>query len=363
MRPHEATQRPSAMTTPDPDRKSAPFEWRALTINKVEQIQLARLHEEQDRIERELRERDAREREARRVEAREREGDALEQAWFDAGAAAPRETLDDFDTHEEIPPFTPVQRLVHSLAAFGRRLRRPTPKLRSSVPPPPLNESPISLSLVLAACAFGGSVYLSLRWVAEVRQAQLTQQVTAALSASIPQPAPTIAPRVNSSPLAPPTASGISPTLAPSAEANVQATEQAAVLALSTMASSPESRPNPPAPQAVTAPKATTTLHEDVIIAPNAEHDDTRSVRVSSRLAVSAPLTPAVTSTMLPNVRSLANTPTKISSQEPVVNASPATPNAATPPTSDRAAAGPRAPVPAAGRPPSSGTRVYRAGE
>lgn len=352
------------MTTPDPDRKSAPFEWRALTINKVEQIQLARLHEEQDRIERELREKEAREREARRAEAREREGDALEQAWFDEGAA-PRETLDDFDTHEEIPPFTPVQRLLHSLAAFARRLTHPTPKHRTSEPPPPLNESPISLSLVLAACAFGGSVYLSLRWVAEVRQAQVTQQVTAALSAPIPERGPDVAPRVNSEPKALPEATAIVTAGSPTSPGVQQGTQRNGALAPSTTAtpSSLESLSLAPDSPVVAAPNASP--HENIAVVGHAEPNDARPARANapSRVAVGAPMTPTLTSTVLPNVGSFAPTSNaQLGPKEPAVKTSPTSPRADAA-SSDRAVAGPRAPVPAADRPPSSGTRVYRAEE
>lgn len=174
------------MTTPDPDRKSARFEWQALTINKVEQIQLERLHREQDRIEQELREQEAREREARAAAAAQRQHDELESAWFDAGNVPQRDTLEDQEMQARTTATTPLSRLARSLAGLRSLVTGLETKRRTSVPPPPLNESPVSLSLVLAACAFGGSVYLSLRWVAEVRQANVTHQLSSTMNATTP---------------------------------------------------------------------------------------------------------------------------------------------------------------------------------
>lgn len=173
------------MTTPDPDRKSTPFEWRALTINKVERIQLERLRKEQDRIERELREQEAKDRAAAEQAAQEQARDALEQAWFDQGKT-PDPVPDELDaaTRAEVAAFASPGRLSRSLAAWRKRLTSPPPKPRPSQPPPPMRESTINPTMLLAACAFGTLVYLSLRWVADVRQAHVTQQLTSSVNAT-----------------------------------------------------------------------------------------------------------------------------------------------------------------------------------
>lgn len=163
------------MTTPDPKANNAPFEWSALTINKVERIQLERLHQEQDRIEREAREHEARARAAHERAQQERDREALEHAWFedgDRGAAA----LEGEPTPP--PGASPSERRMKSL---------PPPKPRVSQPPR-RKERPLSAGLVLAACAFGGSVYFSLRWVAQVRQAHVTQQLSSTKNATVPAP-------------------------------------------------------------------------------------------------------------------------------------------------------------------------------
>lgn len=313
------------MTTPDPDRKSAPFEWRALTINKVEKIQLARLHEEQDRIEKELREHEALERAARQLEAKEREGEALEQAWFDEGTAQPRDTLDDHDTQKERAAFTPLKRLSYSLTAFGRRLLTPAPKPRSSVPPPPLNESPISLSLVLAACAFGGSVYLSLRWIAEVRQANVTQQLSSSVNATTPAANAAQALREEPRPGLQAPAMPVSAAMPVSSATPVSAAMpvSAATPVISAM---PLSGSTPPVVRAFTADG-------------------------------SARSTPAPTVPALEQPASMSSLPQP--SRQVVASPDVAAP----PPVSSQPTVRSRVLVPAAGSPHSSGTRVYRGGE
>jgi hypothetical protein len=328
------------MSTPDPDRKSAPFEWRALTINKVEKIQLARLHEEQDRIERELREQEAIEREAHRVESQERERDAVEQEWFDAGTVQPRDTLDDVDTQRETAAFTPLKRLTYSLAALGRRLTNPPPKSRTSVPPPPLNDSPISLSLVLAACAFGGSVYLSLRWVAEVRQANVTQQLSSSVNATTPAsnldanprgdvatPAAKLAPIVTSPAVAAP------PPIvtAPSDPAAVEPTPTAVAPALVQS----NSQPAPPVAGLGASPLRAAVLPVN-----------------GSRSAVPASMQPGQ------------QPPQEVAATLPGSAELPAqSESAELPSTASQTTVRSRVLVPASGSPHSSGTRVYRGGE
>lgn len=174
------------MTTPDPKANNAPFEWSALTINKVERIQLERLHQEQDRIEREARERDAQDRAAREQAEQDRDREALEHAWFEEGEQG---TLEANADPTPPPGARPSETRMKSL---------PPPKPRGSRAPR-RREGKISLGLVLAAAAFGGSVYFSLRWVAEVRQAHVTQQLSSTKNATVPatsaipgaQPTPT----------------------------------------------------------------------------------------------------------------------------------------------------------------------------
>lgn len=320
------------MTTPDPDRKSAPFEWRALTINKVEKIQLARLHEEQDRIEKELREQEALERAARQLEAREREGEAVEQAWFDAGSPPPRAAADEHDTQKETAAFTPLKRLSYSLAAFGRRLMEPRPKPRSSVPPPPLNESPISLSLVLAACAFGGSVYLSLRWVAEVRQANVTQQLSSSINATTSF--------TNAGARAPVLAM---PT--PPVAAAPRASTVAAPLTTTAAPTSVTQAPSQPPSALGLAPQAEATA---VAIEP---------VPPSGRAFVPAR---AISPAALPSATSPAVAQPTVAPPPPPRDVAHV-PELEAPASGSPQAVRARPPVPAAGSPQSSGPRVYRA--
>lgn len=316
------------MTTPDPDRKSAPFEWRALTINKVEKIQLARLHKEQDRIEKELRQQEALEREARRLEAEEREREAAEQAWFDQGSEQPRDALEERDTQREAAVFTPLKRLSHSLTAFARRLTHPAPKPRTSVPPPPLNDSPVSLSLVLAACAFGGSVYLSLRWVAEVRQANVTQQLSSSVNATAPAASSPVAQRPNVALLSPPVAT------------------------LPFRATSTTPSPVAPTPQSLVQNNTAT-----VNVATPATTAALDLANSRSALTPSSPLSKgarAFTAAPAPLVQPTV-ADTEGTGRMPV--------DPALPPSVSQPAGRSRVLVPASGSPHSSGTRVYRGGE
>lgn len=322
------------MTTPDPDRKNAPFEWRALTINKVEKIQLARLHEEQDRIEKELREQEELERAARRLDVQEREREALEQAWFEEGTAEPRDTLEDVDTQKETAAFTPLRRLSYVLAASLRRLTNPPPKPRSSVPPPPLNESPLSLSLVLAACAFGGSVYLSLRWVAEVRQAHVTQNVSHSINATAPATSLVSDQVVNSAPptsVAVPKSPATSP-VEPFGRGSATHVGGASAATVNSGVSSPST--GAVSPSAIQPPSSARInpglLHSPGLRSPGA------ATSPASSVAAESPPAPAIAD---------------------VTDSAPARPvNAQQTPRS-------RVLVPAAGSPHSSGTRVYRGGE
>lgn len=176
------------MTTPDPKPNHSPFEWKALTINKVERIQLERLRREQDRIEREAQE------EAQRRAARQAEQhaapEALEQAWFEAGEQGLLQSAESADGERTSSPSGRFQSTPPRSASQPPRLAsQPPPKPRSSRPPaytPPAPKRPVSVGLVLAASAFGASVYFSLKWVADVRQANVTRELQSTLNATNP---------------------------------------------------------------------------------------------------------------------------------------------------------------------------------
>lgn len=180
------------MSTPDPDRENRPFEWRALTINKVERIQLERLHREQDRIEREMRERDAEARAERERQAGEREREELEQAWFDQGNLAAETGDQNPDARVDSPSLSPAGRLAEDSSSPARRLSNPPPKPRPSTPPSVASERSVTVPLVLAACAFGTLVYFSLRWVADIRQARVTQSLSSSVNAAGGLPVPPV---------------------------------------------------------------------------------------------------------------------------------------------------------------------------
>lgn len=329
------------MTTPDPDRKSVPFEWQALTINKVEQIQLERLHREQDRIEHELREQEAREREARAAAAEQRQHDELESAWFDAGNVPQRDTLEDQEMQARTTATTPFNRLARSLAGLRRLVVSGLEtKRRTSVPPPPLNESPVSLSLVLAACAFGGSVYLSLRWVAEVRQANVTHQLSSTMNATTPASAAVRSdsvaepPRVN-------TAAIQTPPATPAATAPIA--EAAAVTAAAVTAT------------AVTATAVTAATEP----APNT----TSATPSRATTPLPAAATGSFPRNSIPATSAARPSATAAKASDPAV---PAVPVPASPAEGTSEAQSPvrsRVLVPTAGSPHVSGTRVYRGGE
>ncbi len=291
------------MTTPDPKPDNAPFEWRALTINKVERIQLERLHKEQDRIERETREREADERATREREAKERDRDSLESAWFEAGEQVGQE----LDASEP---------LVHPSGAERRIKSIPPPKPRPSHPAPaPRRESPVNVGLVLAACAFGASVYFSLRWVADVRQAHVAQQLSSTVNATTPafQQPSAVSQHVNPTPVRPTRTNAVAPLpLAPPSSATTD------VAPPPMAADSPTANPGGAINSKPSLPRASQSLTPEAI----------------------KPTLPHPTGEPTPTV------------------------NAAAPAVSTSGSGGrPRLLVPSSGAPQAHGLRVYRAGD
>lgn len=292
------------MTTPDPKPDNAPFEWRALTINKVERIQLERLRREQDRIERETREREAEARAAREHEAKEREHDAIEAAWFEAGEPAEQEP-DGLN-----PP-------MDSSSAERRIKSIPPPKPRPSHPAPaPRRENSINVGLVLAACAFGASVYFSLRWVADVRQAHVARQLSSTVNATTPA------------------------LQAPSAGS--QQVNPAPPLPLRTNAVTP----SPEGP----APTATRVVADARVLVPSTRTTSTAQDAIKPQPALSGAPPPLAPEVAKP-------TPAHSPGEQPPPLLS------APPSASTNGPAGRRLLVPSAGSPRANGPRVYRAGD
>lgn len=101
-------------------------------------------------------------------------GDDVEVAWFEEG---------EHSLHALAEPTPPPN------------VAEPVRRMNSAPPPKPRplsttsRESRVGLGLVLAACAFGASVYFSLRWVADVRQANLAQHLSPTVNAA-PAPVP-----------------------------------------------------------------------------------------------------------------------------------------------------------------------------
>lgn len=320
------------MTTPDPDRKSTPFEWRALTINKVERIQLERLRKEQDRVERELREQEAKARAAAEQAAQEQARDALEQAWFDQGKT-PDPVPDGLDaaTRAEVAAFASPGRLLRALSAWRQRLTSPPPKPRPSQPPPPMHESTINPAMLLAACAFGTLVYLSLRWVADVRQAHVTQQLTSSVNATATVPALATASGVPATPLAVNVTPKPTPLSTPAKPAS---------------APKPTTMPVPASGSALTPPPSSDVVHANASLArsPNV----TRSITAQAARPETAP-EPVLPETAKPQP----------AAPQPAI-AAPASPTPGSTPGTSGVLVRPQVLLPAAASPHTSGARVYR---
>lgn len=258
----------------------------------------------------------------------------LEVAWFEQGEHA----LEAAMLADPTPP-------PHVAAPERRMSSAPPPKPRPL--PTPSRESRVGLGLVLAACAFGASVYFSLRWVADVRQANVAQQLLSPVNAppslqSVPPSAiraPATAAMGTS--LASPLAPHPVPSAAPSSSA------------LSTSAAVSATVAHPPEPpSAATAPAVKTpsgVASPSVSQASNALRAATPALPTSAGVTLPPTQYPTLAARS-PSAPAIATEPARSSAHVPRPNAVGST----------ASELHPRAPAPAVSA-QTQGPRVYRA--
>jgi hypothetical protein len=262
----------------------------------------------------------------------------LEVAWFEQGEHALHASMLASPTP---PP---------NVAAPVRRMNSaPPPKPRSLSTPS--RESRVGLGLVLAACAFGASVYFSLRWVADVRQANVALQLSAPVNTA-PLPAsqvPALQVAAAQSAVSPPPAS------LPPAPPSLSGTGSLGTVAEGAL-TPPPPQLHPEPPSAATSPAGKT----------SAEVGSPTVSQTSNALRIATP--PALPTapifnpqqTQYPSLATRSPSSATGTATEPARSSAAHIPRPNAEPSSTSAVP-PRASVPAVSAPQTQGPRVYRA--